>query len=148
MSLTGMCHKVLACPLNRGASLRSLALARLRVILYGCVAEWLALCCAALQMDAGTASATGLKIPSRTSSGPLHWEDEAHLHARGHRAKPFCTSITNANPNPLRSQCSSPSLSLSLNSLLFPHFYKKRQQAQPARIWSVAFGVLWSSLVK
>ncbi len=93
---------------------------------------------AALQMDAGTAEATGLKIPSSSSSRPLHWEDEAHRRARGHGPNPFCTSITPPTPIP-----SCPSF-LPAFIPLFPFslpFYRKRLQAQPARIWSVALRV-------
>lgn len=55
---------------------------------------------AALQMDAGTAEATGLKIPSSSSSRSLHWEDEAHRHARGHGPNP---SAPPSPPTPIPS---------------------------------------------
>ncbi|MED6293693.1 hypothetical protein CHARACLAT_013146 [Characodon lateralis] len=46
VSLTGHCATVLACPLSRAVSLRSVVLPGLRVVLYVCAAEWLALRCA------------------------------------------------------------------------------------------------------
>lgn len=83
-----VCHRVLACPLNR-ASDQWHGLAQGLFFMAVLLAGWLfTLHAASLQMDAGTAEATGLKIPSRSSSRPLHWEDEAHQFARGHRPNP------------------------------------------------------------
>lgn len=90
---------------------------------------------AALQMDAGTAEATGLKIPSSSSSRSLHWEDEAHRHARGHGPNPS-VPLSPPNPNPFMSLFPS-----SLHPSLPPFSSFYRLQAQPARIWSVAPGV-------
>lgn len=97
---------------------------------------------AALQMDAGTAEATGLKIPSSSSSRPLHWEDETHRRARGHGpSAPAPLSAQNPlshNFNPFDSRFPSflhPSLPL------FTSFYRAGLYAQPSRIWSVALGV-------
>lgn len=101
---------------------------------------------AALQMDAGTAEATGLKIPSSSSSSPLHWEDEAHRHTRGHRPNPSAPPSPSPSPSPPSPPNPNPFMFLFPSSLhpsvpLFSSFYRRRLHAQPARIWSVALGV-------
>lgn len=99
------------------------------------LSSWLsAVHTAALQMDAGTAEATGLKIPSSNSSRPVHWEDEARQRSRGHRP--------NLPTPPSRSHLMYPSfLPLFLHPFFPPSSYKAKLHGQPARIWSVALGV-------
>lgn len=101
--------------------LRSVAPVGPRIVLYGRAAERLApfaVHAAALQMDAGTAEATGLKIPSSGSSRPLHREDEAHRLARGHGPNPRAPP----SPPPPRS-FHAPSLSLSSPHPSLPPFF-------------------------
>lgn len=134
-----VCHWVLACPLNRAASLRSVALAGLRVVLYGCVAEWLALRCAHGSPPDGCWDSGGHRAenPIKLQFQALalrRWSAPAR---QGTQAKPFCTSII---PQPQSLHAPLSFLSSSLSSP-FSSFYRGRLQAQPARIWSVALGV-------
>jgi len=99
---------------------------------------------AALQMDAGTAEATGLKIPSSGSSRPLHWEDEAHQRARGHRPNPT------APPSPPQTsipECPSFHPPFIPLFCIFSSLYRARLHAQPARIWSVVCRVFGPRLL-
>lgn len=88
---------VSACPPN-GASDRRRWLAQGLRFMAGLPAGWLfALHAASLQMDAGTAEAMGLKIPSRSSSRPLHRDDEAHSFTRERRPS---SSVPPSSPKP------------------------------------------------
>lgn len=98
-------------------------------------AGWLfALHAAPLQIEAGTAEATGLKIPSRSSSRPLHWEDEADQFTRERRPNP------SAPPSPPKPNLFTGLCPTSLRASISPFLAFTGEDYKPNRIWSVAPG--------
>lgn len=128
------CHRVLACPLSTAVSLRSVAMAGLQVVLYGCSAEWLALRCAHGSPPDGCWDSGGHRAEkSHQATVPgLCTEKMKHASAAGdtgqtflhlHHAPTLCTPHSS-----LSSSLSSPT------PFFPPSFYKAKLHGQPARI--------------
>lgn len=124
--------------------LRSAALAGPRVALYGCVAGWLALRSArGISPDGSWNSGShGAENPIKKwfqNPALRRWSAPVH---QGTQAKPLCTSIT-----PKTKSLHVP-LSYSLHASIPPFLAFIGEDYKPNRIWSVAPGGLWPSLVK